>query len=379
MSGAVFEMRGIVRSLFGEGKITALAGFVPGSGSPWSRPAVIRSTADAERLTWDATCWNNLAVYLPMLAQESARKGGARASLPAPPSGHPWPRDGARASLPAPPSGHPWPRDGARASLPAPPPRIGFIVKGCDMRAITALIKERQAAREDLVLIGMPCRGMLDRRRMEAALDDVSGIEDGGSEIVAATADGTVHSLEREPLVRDACRTCMFPAAERVDVMVQGASRKPAVAGEADRSVREFAALDAARRWALFQEEMSRCIRCYACRQACPMCYCKECFAETNNPAWIGATVETTDVSIFHLGRILHQAGRCVECGACAGACPMGIDLATFTKKIAADARELFGFTADFSPETLPPLCTWKDDDPQVFISDPEKGCGCGR
>jgi formate dehydrogenase (coenzyme F420) beta subunit len=343
MSGIVLEMRRIVKSLFDEGKISVLVGFTAGRGSAWSRPVFIRDAAGAETLVWDATCGNNLAVYLPGLAQGAAR---TRAKAAAASAGR------------------------ARAGAPAPAPgRIGLIVKGCDMRAVTALIKERQAAREDLVIIGMPCRGTLDGRRLDAA-----EIRDGDSEVTVRMADGSERTFEREPLLREACRTCMFPEARNVDASVAGPSRAPVGAEVADRAVKEFAALPAAERWRRFQEEMSRCIRCYACRQACPMCYCKECFAETNNPAWVGATTEIQDVSVFHLGRILHQAGRCVECGACSNACPMGIRLDVFTKKIAADARELFGFTADFSTETLPPLCAFKDDDPQGFITEPDKG-----
>ncbi len=354
MSGAAAGMRRIIKSLFDDGGVSALVGFAPGSDSPWSRPAVAHGAAAAARLSWDATCGNNLAAYLPALVQERARAVKAAAG-------------------PA-----------------VPPGRIAMVVKGCDMRAVTALLRERQAVREDLYLIGMPCRGMLDRRNLEAALRAAAGREsgaactaaaivDGDDEVRVKTADGAEHALKREPLLRGACRLCMFPVPDRVDVMVEGPSRAPASAADCDRPVREFAAQDAAERWRRFQEEMSRCIRCYACRQACPLCYCKECFAEANNPAWIGASADTEDVTVFHLGRILHQAGRCVECGACSGACPMGIDLSTYTGKIAADARELFGFTADFSPDTLPPLSVFKEDDPQEFIMDPEKGCGCGR
>ena len=77
---------------------------------------------------------------------------------------------------------------------------------------------------------------------------------------------------------------------------------------------------------------------------------------------------------IFHIIRIFHQAGRCVECDACVRACPMGIDLRSLTKKIAADVRGLFGFTPGFDAETRPPLLTFREDDEQGFISEPDRG-----
>ena len=85
---------------------------------------------------------------------------------------------------------------------------------------------------------------------------------------------------------------------------------------------------------------------------------------------------EQTDVSIFHIVRIFHQAGRGAECDACVHACPMGIDLRTWTKKIASDVRALYGFTPDFDPSTKPPLITFKEDDAQEFITEPGAGHG---
>ena len=342
------EIRRAARELFEAKKIDMLVGFEKGSVGYRSRPCFISSAAEVERLLWDATCSHNIAVYLPFLFQ----------------------------------------RQPPRKGVETPLPRIGFVVKGCDMRSVVALVKETQAPRENLALIGVPCRGMIDEGKLETAVREaavreargpaggdgaaISALEDGEEKVAVTTADGRALSLERERLVQEACLACRHPAPEGADVLIQGKAR--GVSGDGDRPVKEFAALLASDRWQRFQEEISRCIRCYACRQACPTCYCKECFAEMNSPAWIGISSELTDVMIFHLIRVFHQAGRCVECDACLRACPMGIDLRTFTKKIAVDVRELFGFTPDFDLKTPPPLVTFKEDDTQQFITDPRKG-----
>ncbi len=124
-------------------------------------------------------------------------------------------------------------------------------------------------------------------------------------------------------------------------------------------------------RWEYFQEQMSKCIRCYACRQACPNCYCKECFAEQTKPKWIGTTNNISDIMFYQIGRIFHQAGRCVDCGACVRACPMGIDLRTFTYKLVKDVKELFGYEAGISLDELPPLTTFMLEDEQEFMIEP--------
>jgi ferredoxin len=237
-----------------------------------------------------------------------------------------------------------------------------------------ALVKERQAPRENLVLIGVPCTGMVDERKVREAVGglEIAGFADDGKSVVVRTVAGKDHRFEREAVLQDACRCCQFPVPQGADITVEGPARTPGDNG--DGLVKDIEKLSPAERWARFSAEMSRCIRCYACRQACPTCYCKECFAEQNNPAWIGVGAEQTDVSIFHIVRIFHQAGRCVECDACVRACPMGIDLRTWTKKIAADVRALYGFTPDFDPTGKPPLVTFKEDDAQAFITEPGAG-----
>jgi ferredoxin len=332
------DIRRIAREMFDGKRIDLLVGFEKGSDGYRSRPVFIESAEGADRLTWDATCSQNLAVYLPSLFRREPQKKGVESA----------------------------------------PPRVAFVAKACDMRSLIALVKEKQAMRENLIIIGVPCTGVIDARKLEKVVMDRAGgaevteLVDGEETICVHTADGRNLSLTREPLVQDACLDCQFPVPQGADVLIEGPGRP--VGDNSGSLLKEFAELSETERWQKFQGEISRCIRCYACRQACPMCYCTECFAETNNPAWIGVTTELTDTMIFHIVRIFHQAGRCVECDACVRACPMGIDLRPFTKKIAADVRELFGFTPGFDLETPPPLVTFREDDQQGFVTEPRKG-----
>ncbi|HVO37754.1 MAG TPA: 4Fe-4S dicluster domain-containing protein [Spirochaetia bacterium] len=332
MSDANHDFRRIAVDLFEKGRIDVLVGFEKGNDGYRSRPAFVKSAEQAQKLTWDSTCSQNLAVYLPGIFRSDGKVAQAQK-----------------------------------------PPRAAFVTKACDLRSIIALVKEKQAPRESLTLIGMPCRGMIDARKAAGAAGaDILRLEDQNDRVEMTLADGRTVSMDRETIVQDACRDCCFPSAEGADITVEGACRSPAASE--DSAVREFEKLPVEERWKKFSTEMSRCIRCYACRQACPTCYCTECFAETNSPAWVGVTTELTDTMIFHLIRVFHQAGRCVECDACVRACPEGIDLRPFTKKIAADVRAMFGFTPGFDVETPPPLVTFAEDDGQDFISEPRKG-----
>ena len=184
--------------------------------------------------------------------------------------------------------------------------------------------------------------------------------------------EGTTCEIGREEILQECCVECRFPLppAKSTDILIEGNARTPGDGGYA--RVREFEAKPPEERWDFFEQEMSKCIRCNACRQACPTCWCKECFADQDDLRWIGVSTEQSDTMIFHLTRVFHQAGRCVECDACYRACPMGVDLRTFTKKIVKDVDELFAYVPDFDLEGLPPLSTFEEGDSEEFITDPE-------
>jgi len=132
--------------------------------------------------------------------------------------------------------------------------------------------------------------------------------------------------------------------------------------------VKEFAAKSEEERWDYVTKELGKCIRCYGCRNACPFCYCRECFVDNTQPKWIGKTIDLTDTQLFHLVRAFHLAGRCVDCGACERACPMGVDLRMLNKKLEQDVEDMFGYKAGLSLEELPALSTFKPDDQEEFI-----------
>jgi len=332
------RIREKARELFATGRIDAFLGYEPGSLPLRARPCLIQAgDEDRERrvggLVWDSFCANNLAVFLPKLFEQDP---------------------------------------GARGKAQAPKPRLGMVVKGCDLRSVTALVREKQAPRGNLLLIGVPCAGMVDTGAVEERLagDEVLSASEGeGGKLLVRARDGRELTLFREEVLQACCRECRFPGPEAVDLLIEGPSRKPAE-GVYER-IRAFEARTAEERWEAFRREIGKCIRCGACRQACPTCYCKECFAEQTDPRWIGAGTELSDAMIFHLVRIFHQAGRCVECDACLRACPMGVDLRTFRGKIVKEVEELFHYLPGFSLEEAPPLSTFKEGDGEGFITEP--------
>jgi ferredoxin len=320
-----------VKELFNKDRVDLVLGFRKGSLPLRSRPFFVYSEDMARNLVWNSFCRGNLAVYLPKL----------------------------------------FPPQPQRDEDKKPYPKIGLVAKGCDSRSITGLIKEHQVPRENIVIIGTPCMGMVDPGKVETAMDgDTVSIcreAEGGSFQITGVS-GKKMSFKGEEIFADACLECPFPSPEEADIQIKGESRKSPVKNY--EHVEKFEALSSEERFHYFIDEISKCIRCYACRQACPNCYCKVCFTDQTKPRWTGAADDLSNLMLFHIGRIFHQAGRCVECDACVNACPMGINLRLFTQKLGKDVKELFDYTPGRPGEQLP-LCIFRMDDNQDFITEP--------
>ncbi|TKJ43282.1 4Fe-4S ferredoxin [candidate division TA06 bacterium B3_TA06] len=246
------------------------------------------------------------------------------------------------------------------------PHKIGIVAKGCDSRSIVALLKENQIDRDRLYIIGVNCPGMLSRQVAREKVGEIITAEDkGDGNWKLTTVEGT-KEISCFDLMPSNCVACRHHAPVISDVIVGDPVTEPE--GDGYDDIREFEQKSPAERHECLKQEMANCIRCYACRQACPTCNCDECFVDVTQPKWVDKGVEPTDVAIWQLIRTYHQAGRCVDCGACEEACPAGVKLLWLTRKMNLVVRERFGFEAGVDPEALPPLATYKKEDPQEFI-----------
>ncbi len=329
------QIRNISKHLLDEGTVDMIVGYGEGTLPCTTMPLIITTADEADGLVWNPFCVLNLARYVQ---KETAQ---------------------------------------ARANKDAAEPAIGVVAKKCDARALVELIREKQINREKLVIIGVPCTGMFEKRTIN---DKV-----GGREILDVAVDGDTVTFrgrgfevtcERDELIRDNCIVCKEP--ENLPIVDERLGEEEDVYKkpfeEDDFSdVEEHEKLSPRERWEAFKSEFEHCIRCYACRNACPMCYCEECFAESSQPRWLGGSVALEDVLFFQTMRLYHQAGRCVDCGACQAVCPINLDIRTFLRKLNRDAVELFQFAAGESPGDKPLLSTFDTEDKQEFITEPEE------
>jgi ferredoxin len=295
--------------------VDAVIGYRQGTIPMMNEPVLIRRADQADQLYWDSFCGVNLANYL------AKRKE-----------------------------------------------RLAVVAKGCDSRNIVIHIQEGQIKRDQLIIIGVPCQGMLDRRKVWAKLgnqEPLSVREEGDQLLVSGK--GFEESFKKSDLLQDNCAVCIH----RNPVISDELVADPVVEQqgiEQYEDVRAVEAMDAQARWDYFEKLIAPCIRCYACRNACPLCYCPTCFVDESRPQWVGKSLDPTDVRTFHYLRAFHCAGRCTDCGACERACPVGIKVRQFTKKLNKDVWERYQFEAGMVLDGRPPLDVYRPDDPEEFI-----------
>ena len=134
----------------------------------------------------------------------------------------------------------------------------------------------------------------------------------------------------------------------------QGASRLwTRLIGEAERDhglrdrfdmVEKLEAMTPDERFAFWRGELSKCIRCNACRNVCPACSCDKCvFDNPNTGVHNKAAADDFEENMFHIIRAFHVAGRCTDCGECTRVCPQGIPLHLLNRKFIKDIDELYG------------------------------------
>lgn len=211
--------------------------------------------------------------------------------------------------------------------------KAAVVVKPCDARAAAGLLRESQLARGDVVLIGVRCGG-------------VRG-EDGAPAARCARCDAG------EPKLAD---------------HVLGEPRPSPARPEAPDPLAAVEAMSAAERREFWRRELARCVRCHACREVCPLCYCDRCAAEKTVPQWIESSPHGRGNLAWHLTRALHLAGRCVGCGECARACPTGVPLALLGLKMARVVEERFGHRPTDDPGVPAPIGRYEAADAQEFI-----------
>jgi ferredoxin len=319
----------ISKELLEHNEVDLVIGYTEGTVPLNTIPYIAKNAEEAENLIWNNLCHINLAKYIPSIRDLINLEDNKEL-------------------------------------------KVGVVAKGCVARALNHLIVENQINPNEIRIIGIECNGILNRTKI---LNEIQNREI--LEIFIEDEDIVVKGRnfeERFPykdFLMSTCNTCNIkapPNSGKLSELVIGSTNSNKTIDDQFEDVIEFENKTPDERWEEIKTILSPCIRCYACREACPLCYCNLCFVDQNMPRWFGKTTQLSDIMVFHIIRALHSAGRCVSCGACSSACPMGIDLSLLTRKLKKISKDRFDFTSGLDLETLPPMMCYEMEDREEFM-----------
>ena len=243
--------------------------------------------------------------------------------------------------------------------------KILVFLKPCDTYSFNQLLTEHRFDREKVYAVGIPCEGMADISKVKAITGDgISKIDADGEKIVVTTlyADEPV-SVDFADALAERCVNCKSKKHVAYDELL-------GEEGEVIESARfdEVARIEAMtpdERFAFWQNELSKCIRCNACRDACPACTCEKCvFDNPTSGVENKSPANSFEEKMFHIIRAFHVAGRCTDCGECSRVCPQNIPLHLLNRKFIKDINEFYGeYQAGEEVGSRAPLVNYTTED----------------
>lgn len=243
-------------------------------------------------------------------------------------------------------------------------------LKPCDSYSFNQLLREHRVEREKAYIIGVGCKGKISVNRIP--FDGILRITGAdypapAEELSVETLYGT-QKLPYQAAMLERCHVCKGKEHVVYDELIG----ESADTVDADRfaEVARIEAMTPEEKFAFFQAELSKCIRCNACRNVCPACSCRKCvFDSTAFDSAQKVNTTTFEEKMFHIIRAFHVAGRCTDCGECSRVCPQGIPLHLFNRKFIKDINALYGeYQAGSDLESKAPLTSFTTGDAEPGV-----------
>lgn len=249
--------------------------------------------------------------------------------------------------------------------------RTLVFLKPCDTYSFNQLIKEHRVDREKAYIIGVGCKGTLKPEKIrEAGIKGIERVAVDGDTLKFETIYGEKELPFADALL-ERCKVCKGKKHMVYDELIGAAEDEEAgPVGNRFEEVEKLEAMSPEERFHFWQEQLSKCIRCNACRNVCPACSCRKCvFDSSQYDSNQKANADTFEEQMFHIIRAFHVAGRCTDCGECSRVCPQGIPLHLLNCKFIKDIDTFYGeYQAGADTDSRGPLTDFTFDDVEPGI-----------
>ncbi len=307
-----------VKALLADGTVNRVLGWKRGDMSFNPEPAFFNNEAELESFVYDGFCGANLSKYMI----EASKLDG----------------------------------------------KTLILLKPCDTYSFNQLVNEHRIDREKAYIIGVGCKGKLNIEAIKASgIKGILNITEANGVLNITTLYGD-KTMNYNDALLERCHVCKGKEHKAYDELI-GQSVET---NDAERfaEIEKIEAMSPEEKFAFFQNELSKCIRCNACRNVCPACSCRKCVFDSNKfDSSQKANVDSFEEKMFHIIRAFHVAGRCTDCGECSRVCPQGIPLHLFNRKFIKDINEFYGeYQAGACVDAKGPLTEFAFDDCEPSI-----------
>ena len=309
------------RELLASGEVDRVFGWAPGEFCYDNSPAIFKDSESLDSFVYNSFCGANLSKYFIV---ESRKEGG----------------------------------------------RSLLFLKPCDTYSFNQLVNDHRVNKENVYTIGIPCAGKIDIDKIKAmGISGITSIDESDKELTVHTVYGD-SVISKSDVLLDKCLACKGKEHKCGDELILPELSEETTVGDKFSVVRELESKTATERFEFWRSELSKCIRCNACRNICPACSCQKCIFDSEKSGIASkANADDFEENLYHFIRSYHVCGRCSDCGECSRVCPQKIPLHLLNRKFIKDINEFYGdFTAGESDSSVPPLLTYTQGDVEPSI-----------